>query len=327
MNKDSSIFIAGHNGMVGSALLKRLRAEGYRNLILKERNELDLTKQPDVLSFFDQKRPEYVFLAAAKVGGIFANDTYPAEFIYQNLMIEANVVHAAYKSGVKKLLFLGSSCIYPKYAMQPLKEEYLLTGKVEPTNEAYAIAKIAGLEMCKAYNRQYGTQFISVMPTNLYGPHDNFDPETSHVLPAMIHKFHSAKINKTPGDNGNTVVSLWGTGSPKREFLHADDLADACLFLVRLNNEALYRVVPFPDLVVNIGVGQDITINELANLIGQTVGYVGSIRWDESKPDGTPRKLLDVSKIHSLGWQHRINLREGISMTYQWYLNNHLKKS
>lgn len=305
MNKSSSIFVAGHNGLVGSALVKKLTQEGYSNLLLSTRSELNLEVQQEVDDFFTKKRPEYVFLAAAKVGGILANNNYPAEFIYSNLMIQSNIINAAYKYGVKKLLFLGSSCIYPKLAPQPLKEEYLLTGLLESTNESYAIAKIAGIKMCEAYNRQYNTNFISVMPTNLYGPNDNFDLETSHVLPAMIRKFHDAKINNS------AKVCLWGTGHPKREFLHVDDLAEACLFL--MNNNSVFPVI-------NIGTGEDVTIKELANLISKVIDYKGEVIWDETKPDGTPRKVLDVGIIHSLGWKHKIDLKSGIMSTYEWYL-------
>jgi len=307
MDKFAKIYVAGHTGLVGSALLRKLRQEGYENIITRTSKELDLRKQDEVLKFFEQEKPEYVFLAAAKVGGILANNTYPAEFIYDNLMIEANIIHSAYLTGVKKLLFLGSSCIYPKYAPQPIKEEYLLDGKLEPTNEPYAIAKIAGIKMCQAYNRQYGKNFISVMPTNLYGPNDNFDLQNSHVLPALIRKFHEAKVNNSP------KVVLWGTGTPKREFLHVDDLADACLYLMRTYNDSE---------IINIGVGQDISIKDLANLVKSIVGYTGEIRWDTSKPDGTPRKILDVSKLKALGWEAKISLEEGIKSTYQWYLEN-----
>lgn len=311
MNKSSLIFIAGHGGLVGSALVRKLQANGYTNLLLKTRDELNLEVQQDVMAFFAKWRPEHVFLAAAKVGGIFANNTYPAEFIYNNLMIQTNIIHAAYKFGVKSLLFLGSSCIYPKFAPQPLKEEYLLTGELEPTNESYAIAKITGIKMCEAYNRQYGTKFISVMPTNLYGPNDNFDLETSHVLPAMICKFHEAKINAAP------KILLWGTGLPRREFLHVDDLAKACLFLMNIGGEKLSL-----NQITNVGTGEDITIKELAELISKVVGYHGEIMWDSSKPDGTSRKILDVTKIHSLGWKHEISIEQGILATYQWYLCN-----
>ena len=305
MNKDNKIYVAGHNGMVGSAIIRKLKAEGYRNIIFKTSSELDLTRQKDVENFFELEKPDYVFLAAAKVGGIHANNTYSADFIYNNLLIEANVIDSSYKTGVTKLLFLGSSCIYPKMAPQPIKEEYLLGGYLEPTNEAYAIAKIAGLKMCEYYNRQYGTNFISAMPTNLYGPNDNYDLQNSHVFPALIRKFHEAKIN------GAKEVVIWGTGTPKREFLHVDDLADACLFLM-LNYEE--------NETVNVGTGKDISILELAQLIAEIVGYNGSIVNDTSKPDGTPRKLLDVSKLHNLGWEAITSLREGTETTYRRFL-------
>ena len=307
MEKDSKIYVAGHRGMVGSAIVRRLTKDGYTNLILRTRQELDLLDQQAVQQFFEQERPEYVFLAAAKVGGILANNTYRAQFIYENLQIQNNIIHSAYRYGVKKLLFLGSSCIYPKMAPQPIKEEYLLTGPLEPTNEPYAIAKIAGIKMCEAYNAQYGTNFISTMPTNLYGPHDNFDLQTSHVLPALIRKFHEAKVNHRP------YVEIWGTGTPRREFLHVDDLADACVFLMQHYNDSQF---------VNVGVGEDISIKELALLIQDIVGYQGELRFDTSKPDGTPRKLLDVSRLHALGWKARIPLREGIRQTYQWFLEH-----
>ncbi len=307
MEKDSKIYVAGHRGMVGSAIVRRLTKDGYTNLILRTRQELDLLDQQAVQQFFEQERPEYVFLAAAKVGGILANNTYRAQFIYENLQIQNNIIHSAYRYGVKKLLFLGSSCIYPKMAPQPIKEEYLLTGPLEPTNEPYAIAKIAGIKMCEAYNAQYGTNFISTMPTNLYGPHDNFDLQTSHVLPALIRKFHEAKVNHRP------YVEIWGTGTPRREFLHVDDLAGACVFLMQHYNDSQF---------VNVGVGEDISIKELALLIQDIVGYQGELRFDTSKPDGTPRKLLDVSRLHALGWKARIPLREGIRQTYQWFLEH-----
>ena len=299
------IFVAGHRGLVGSAIVRRLERGGYRNLILATRSELDLTDQAAVRSFFEARRPDRVILAAAKVGGIMANSTCPADFIYQNLAIEVNIIHEAWRAGVKKLLFLGSSCIYPKLAPQPLKEEYLLTSSLEPTNEAYAIAKIAGLKMCEYYNRQYGARFISVMPTNLYGPGDNFDLETSHVLPAMIRKFHEAK------ERGDRSVTLWGTGTPRREFLYVDDLADACVFLLE-NYES-------PEFV-NVGTGTDITIAGLAELVRHTVGFEGGVLWDDTKPDGTPRKLLDVSRMKELGWSAAIALEEGLKRTYEWYV-------
>ncbi len=306
MNKDSKIFVAGHRGLVGSALVRLLEKAGYHNLILRTHTELDLLDQHAVRAFFEKEKPEYVFLAGAKVGGIMANKTYPADFIRENLTIELNVVEASHKNEVKKLLFLGSSCIYPRLAPQPIKEEYLLTSELEPSNRAYAIAKIAGIVMCESYNKQYGTNFISVMPTNLYGPNDNFDLETSHVLPAMLRKFDEAKKRKEPS------VTMWGTGSAKREFLHVDDLADACLFLMNTYDESD---------IVNIGTSEDLSIKELAEQIRSTVGYQGDIVWDDSKPDGTPRKLLDVSKLHALGWRHRTSLVEGLKTTYEWYVN------
>lgn len=310
MDKRSKIYVAGHRGLVGSALKRKLESKDYSNLIFRTHRELDLTNQQAVNEFFELEKPEYVFLAAAKVGGILANNSYPAEFIYQNLMIEANVIHASYKYGVKKLLFLGSSCIYPKLAPQPLKEEYLLTGPLEETNEAYAIAKIAGIRLCKHYNQQYRTNFISVMPTNLYGPNDNFDLETSHVMPALIRKFHDAKVKNEP------EVIIWGTGKPYREFLHVDDMADACVYLMEnFNTDDIGEFV-------NIGVGKDITIGELAELIKEIVGFKGSIKKDLSKPDGTPQKLLDITKLSSLGWSAKILLRTGIEQTYEWYQNH-----
>ncbi|MEC4686381.1 MAG: GDP-L-fucose synthase [Nitrospirota bacterium] len=316
MLKSSRIYVAGHRGLVGSAIVRRLQSEGYTDIITRTHSELDLARQAEVEEFFKKERPEYVFLAAAKVGGIIANNTYPAEFIYTNLMIQTCMLHAAYLSGVKKLVFLGSSCIYPKFAPQPMKEEYLLTGVLEPTNEPYAVAKIAGIKMCQAYNRQYGTNFISVMPTNLYGPNDNFDLETSHVLPAMIRKFHEAKsIEPTPPASNLQPVVLWGTGSPRREFLHVDDLADACLFIMEN-----YDIKPGIDpALINIGTGKDITIKELAEIIKETVGFKGGITWDTTRPDGTPRKLLDVTKLKSLGWNPQITLKQGIKQTYDWY--------
>lgn len=304
MNKDSKIFVAGHRGLVGSAIVRALQKDGFTNLILRAREELDLTDQHAVAEFFAQEKPAYVFLAAAKVGGIMANKTYPADFIQQNLTIQNNIIHSAYIHKTKKLLFLGSSCIYPKLCPQPIKEEYLLTGELEPTNKAYAIAKIAGIIECQSYNEQCGTNFISLMPTNLYGPHDNFDLENSHVLPAMIRRFHEAKITKNPR------VTLWGTGSAMREFLHVDDLANASLFLMQNYNDSS---------IVNIGTGEDVSIKELAEKIKDAVGYDGEIVWDTTKPDGTPRKLLDVSKLHSLGWKHSISLDDGIASTYKWF--------
>ena len=309
MNYNSKIYIPGHRGMAGSAIHRNLESRGYNNLITRTHSELDLTNQQAVNNFFEAERPEYVFLAAAKVGGILANSTYPAEFIYENIMIEANVIHAAYTTGVEKLLFLGSSCIYPGLAPQPLKEEYLLTGELEVTNEAYAVAKIAGIRMCKHYNQQYGTNFISVMPTNLYGPNDNYDLETSHVMAALIRKFHEAKMNNAP------QVVVWGTGTPRREFLHVDDMADACVYLMENYNAS--DIGEF----VNIGLGEDVTIKELAELIGEIVGYNGEIVYDIKKPDGTPQKLLDISRLHGLGWEARISLGDGIKQAYEWYIS------
>ncbi len=343
MQKNERIFVAGHKGLVGSAIVKKLQSEGYSNLVLRSHQELDLRRQAEVETFLKAEKPEYVFLAAAKVGGILANNTYPAEFIYENLLIETNVIHSSYEAGVRKLLFLGSSCIYPRACAQPMKEEYLLSGQLEPTNEPYAIAKIAGIRMCQSYNRQYGTRFISVMPTNLYGPGDNFDLETSHVLPALIRKFHEAKLEelevggrrleakhgrenealtlkrsapltsseRSERSSPGSFVTLWGTGTPRREFLHVDDLADACVFLMNHYEDSE---------IINIGVGKDISISELADLIKDIVGFKGTIRYDRTKPDGTPRKLLDVSKLRALGWQPKISLREGIERTYRWYV-------
>lgn len=308
MNFEDKIYVAGHKGLVGSAIVKRLRKLGYCNLILRTSRQLDLRNQYAVEEFFEAEKPEYVFLAAAKVGGIYANNTYPAEFIHDNLAIQLNVIHCSYRFGVKKLLFLGSSCIYPKFAPQPMKEDHLLTGELETTNEPYAIAKIAGIKMCESYNRQYGTNYLSVMPTNLYGPNDNFDLENSHVLPALIRKFHEAKVNS------KHYVDIWGTGSPRREFLFVDDLADACVFL--LENYDYKDVAPF----INIGVGEDLTIKELAELIGEIVGFEGELRFDPSKPDGTPRKLLDVSKLYALDWRARTSLEEGIRKTYDAFV-------
>lgn len=305
MEKNSKIFIAGHRGMVGSAIVRKLGHEGYNNLLLKTRKELDLENQAAVHEFFRIEKPDYVFLAAAKVGGIHANNTLRADFIYSNLMIESNIIHAAYQSSVKKLMFLGSSCIYPKMAPQPLKEEYLLTGPLEPTNEPYAVAKIAGIVMCESFNRQFNTNFISVMPTNLYGPNDNYDLQNSHVLPALIRKFHEAKILNNP------AVTLWGSGSPRREFLYVEDLADACYFLMQNYNG---------NEIVNIGTGEDITIKELGETVKSIVGFEGIIEWDSGKPDGTPRKLMDVSRLHEMGWKHKVELAEGIRLAYEDFL-------
>lgn len=305
MHKDAKIYVAGHRGMVGSAIVRDLKQKGYTNIIGKTSKELNLIRQEEVERFFEKEKPAYIFLAAAKVGGIHANNTYPAEFIYNNLMIETNIIHSAYLHDAKKLLFLGSSCIYPKLAPQPLKEEYLLTGLLEPTNEAYALAKISGIELCKFYRRQYGCDFISAMPTNLYGINDNFDLETSHVLPALIRKFHEAKVN------GDKEVIIWGTGKPKREFLYVDDLADACVHL--MNNYSA-------EMHVNVGTGKDLEILELANMIKDVVGFGGMITNDLSKPDGTPRKLLDISLLRSTGWRHQTSLKDGLEKVYKWYL-------
>jgi GDP-L-fucose synthase len=321
MRKDAKIYVAGHRGLVGSAILRNLVANDYTNLVLRSHEELDLIETDEVQAFFNLERPEYVFLSAAKVGGIWANSTFPAEFIYDNLMIQTNVIHAAYRFGVKKLLFLGSSCIYPRDCPQPIKEEYLLSGKLEQTNEPYAIAKIAGIKMCQAYNHQYGTRFVCAMPTNLYGPGDSFDLENSHVLPALIRKFHEGKAHEESGLASQGMakpVTIWGTGNPRREFLHVDDFADALLFIMQ--HQERYELI-------NIGVGKDISIRELGNLIRKIIGYEGDVQFDQTKPDGTPRKLLDVSRLKGLGWQSKIPLEEGISRTYQWYLNKELKKT
>jgi len=307
MEKGDKIYVAGHRGLVGSAIVRRLQADGYDNLLLRTSKELDLREQAAVRAFFAAEKPDYVILAAARVGGILANDTYPAEFIYDNLMMEVNIVDAAHQHNTRKLLALGSTCIYPRMAPQPLKEEYLLTGPLEPTNEWYAVAKIAGIKLCQAYRRQYGCSFIAAMPTNLYGPGDNFNLEKSHVLPALIRKFHAAK------ENGEASVTLWGTGKPLREFLHVDDLADACLFLLENYDD---------EEIVNIGVGEDLSVAELAGIVRDVVGFEGEIVYDVSRPDGTPRKLVDVSKINSLGWRARIGLPEGVAQTYQWFLDN-----
>ncbi|MDP4215087.1 MAG: GDP-L-fucose synthase [Bacteroidota bacterium] len=308
MQPNDKIYVAGHRGMVGSAICRALAAKGFTNLVTRTSDELDLRNQAAVDGFFEKERPDLVFLAAAKVGGILANNTYRAEFLYENLMIESHIIHAAYRCGVKKLMFLGSSCIYPKEAPQPLKEEYLLTGPLEPTNEPYAIAKIAGIKLCDAYRAQYGCNFISVMPTNLYGPNDNYDLQNSHVLPALIRRFHEARLNAAPS------VVLWGSGRPRREFLHADDLADACLFLVQHYDQ---------EGLVNIGTGVDLEIKELALLVKKIVGYEGEITHDLTKPDGTMRKLMDVSKLHGMGWTHRIGLEEGIRQAYADFRSQH----
>ncbi len=306
MNLNAKIYIAGHRGMVGSAIVRCLHSQGYNNLIVRTSSELDLRNQQSVFDFFESQKPEYVFLAAAKVGGIMANNIYRADFLYENLQIQNNIIHAAYLNKVTKLMFLGSSCIYPKLAKQPLQEESLLTGLLEETNEPYAIAKIAGIKMCESYRRQYGCNFVAVTPTNLYGPNDNYDLQNSHVLPAMIRKFHEAKIKNKP------QVELWGTGAPLREFMHADDMAAACVYLMQTYNEEAF---------VNIGVGNDVTIKQLAETIKDIVGYSGSISWNTDKPNGTPRKLMDVSRLHALGWRHRYELFEGITDTYQDFLN------
>lgn len=313
----SRIFVAGHTGLVGSAILRRLNECGYDNLLVCRHEELDLTDARAVREFFQSKRPAYVFLAAAKVGGILANDSYPAEFIQQNLAIQTNVIHEAWQAGVGQLLFLGSSCIYPRDCPQPIKEEYLLTGPLEATNRPYAVAKIAGVEMCWDYNRQYETRFVAAMPTNLYGPGDNFDLENSHVLPALIRKFHAAKTNAEP------VVVVWGSGTPRREFLHVDDVADACVFLMGLPDESFdsFFTSSLPPLI-NIGCGEDLTISELVQLVKDVVGYQGEVEWDNSKPDGTPRKLLDSSRLTGLGWKMKTPLTEGIRSTYEWFLDN-----
>ena len=308
LEKTSKIYIAGHRGMVGSAIHRKLKKEGFTNLITRTSSELDLRDQQEVKAFFEREKPDYVFLAAAKVGGIVANNTYRADFLYENLCIQNNVIHQSYLNNVKKLMFLGSSCIYPKLAPQPLKEEYLLTGLLEETNEPYAIAKIAGIKMCDAYRDQYNCNFVSVMPTNLYGYNDNYHPQNSHVLPALIRKFHEAKVN------GTAEVNIWGSGSPMREFLFADDLADACYFLMDAYNESH---------LINIGTGEDLTIKDLALLIKKVIGFDGELTFDSSKPDGTPRKLMDVTKLHSLGWKHQVDLEQGIRLAYQDFLEKH----
>jgi GDP-L-fucose synthase len=316
VEQSSKIYIAGHSGLVGSAIVRRLKALGYSNLLFRPRRLLDLTDQRQVQQLFAEECPEYVFLAAAKVGGILANDTYPGDFFGQNIRIQTNVIHEAYRAGVKRLLFLGSSCIYPKFAPQPIKEEYLLTGPLEETNRAYAVAKIAGIEMCWSYNRQYGTRFIAAMPTNLYGEGDRYDLQSSHVIPAMIRKLHEAKLD------GADQVVLWGTGTPQREFLHSDDAADACIFLMNLSNGEADLILAdrMTHAVINIGCGKDLTIRELSELIASVVDFRGEINFDSSKPDGTPRKLLDISRLAALGWTPHISLRDGLTMTYRHYL-------
>lgn len=325
MNRESKIYVAGHRGLVGSAIMRQLAAQGYTNIITRTHAELNLTNQEATSSFFEIERPEYVFLAAAKVGGIHANDTYPAEFISMNLMIQTNVIHSAYKAGVKRLLFLGSSCIYPRDCPQPIKEEYLLTGPLEATNRPYALAKIAGIEMCWSYNRQYGTQYLAVMPTNLYGPGDNYHPENSHVIPALIRRFHEAKINNSPN------VTIWGTGKPRREFLYSDDMADACVFLMNLSTDKFSDLLGsdesqtgiFMPPVVNIGCGEDLTIRELAETVRSVVGFSGDIVFDTTKPDGTPRKLLDVSRLTGANWRWNVELYQGLEFSYQDFQKNY----
>lgn len=315
MDKNSKIYIAGHGWLVGSAIKRKLESLGYTNIVYRTKEELDLLNQNQVQDFFETTKPEFVFLAAAKVGGILANRDYPADFIYENLQIQNNIIHQSYLSGVKKILFLGSSCIYPKLAPQPMKEEYLLTGPLESSNEPYAIAKIAGIKMCQSYNRQYGTNYIACMPTNLYGPNDNFDLTSSHVLPAMIRKFHEAKVN-----NSDSVI-LWWDGSPMREFLYIDDMAEACIHIMNTFNPTK-KQNETGDIFVNIGTGKDVTIKELALTIQKIVWYEWEITWDTSKPNGTPRKLLDVSKLSEMGWKYSVNLEEGITISYEWYLGN-----
>lgn len=318
MNKNSKLYIAGHSGMVGSAIHRKFISEGYKHIIKRELNELDLRKQIEVENFFNEEKPEIVIVAAAKVGGILANNTYRAEFLYENLMIESNIIHSAYLNGVKKLIFLGSSCIYPKLAPQPLKEEYLLSDYLEYTNEPYAIAKIAGIKLCENYYKQYGSNFYSVMPTNMYGPNDNYNLETSHVLPALIRKFHDAKNNPI-----NPTVTIWGSGTPKREFLYVEDLADALYYLIeKIDAKDLYD----NGLThINIGTGEDLTISELAAIVKKITGFEGVVVYDSSKPDGTPRKLLDVTRLHNLGWKHKTSLEDGIRLAYKWFLENGIR--
>lgn len=316
MDRSSRIYVAGHRGLVGSAIARKLEASGYSNVLGRTSSELDLRRQEQVEAFFEEERPEYVFLAAAKVGGIVANSSLPADFIYDNLMIQSNIIRSSFEYSVKRLLFLGSTCIYPKLALQPMKEEYLLTAPLEPTNEPYAVAKIAGITLCRSCNRQYGTSYLAAMPTNLYGPNDNFDLQSSHVLPALIRKFHEAKESKA------SAVTVWGSGSPLREFLHVDDLAEACLFLMNLPEEKYQPLLDDPNApaLVNVGSGEEISIRDLALLIKKVVGYEGELTFDASKPDGTPRKLSDVSRINGFGWRSRIGLEEGVRGVYEWYL-------
>lgn len=318
MQIDAKIFVAGHRGMVGSAIVRALQEAGYNNLLLRSRTELDLCNQSAVETFFSEHRPEYVFLAAARVGGIIANSSYKGEFIHDNLMIQNNIIHNSWITSVKRLLFLGSTCIYPKFAPQPMKEEHLLTGPLEPTNDAYAIAKIAGICQCRSYNQQYGTRYLSAMPNNLYGPNDNFDLEKSHVLPAMIRKFHEAKLR------GDETVTIWGTGTPLREFLQVDDLAAACVFLMNLDDTRYVALLndPVAPALINVGSGQEMSIRDLALLVQDVVGFTGTLVFDTDKPDGTPRKLADSSRIHELGWRHTVELRDGIAGAYRWFLEN-----
>jgi GDP-L-fucose synthase len=319
MQADAKIYVAGHRGMVGAAIVRRLNSAGFHNIIQKNSSELDLRDQAAVAAFFEAERPEYVYLAAARVGGIIANSTRKGEFIYDNLMIQSNIIHQAWKTGVKKLLFLGSTCIYPKFAQQPIKEEYLLSGPLEPTNDAYAIAKIAGITMCRSYNQQYGTRFLSAMPNNLYGPGDNYDPVGSHVLPALIRRFHEARLAAAP------EVTIWGTGSPLREFMHVDDLADASVFLMGLDEQRYQELLDYPaaPALINIGSGQEISIANLARMVKGIAGFEGNLAFDTTKPDGTPRKLADSSRLHALGWKHRIELEDGVRGAYGWFIEQH----
>jgi GDP-L-fucose synthase len=318
MRTDSKIFVVGHRGMVGSAIVRILQYQGYSNLLLRSRVALDLCDQQQVTTFFREEQPEYIFMAAARVGGIIANSSYKGEFIHDNLMIQNNIIHNSWLCGVKRLVFLGSTCIYPKFAPQPMKEEYLLTGALEPTNDAYAVAKIAGIYQCRSYNQQYDTKYLSVMPNNLYGPNDNFNLEKSHVLPAMIRKFHEAK------QRGDASVTIWGSGTPLREFLQVDDLAAACLFLMNLDDNRYDALLndPVAPALINVGSGQEISINDLALLVRDVVGFTGTLVFDMDKPDGTPRKLADSSRIHALGWKHTIELRDGIDAAYRWFLEH-----
>lgn len=315
MNKEAKIYVAGHRGLVGSAFLRKLESDGFTNILVRTHKELDLLDQKEVADFFKKEKPEFVILVAAKVGGIHANNTYPAQFIYENLQIQNNIIHHSYLNNVKKLLFFGSSCIYPRECPQPIKEEYLLSGYLEPTNEPYAIAKIAGIKMCQSYNRQYGTNFIAVMSTNLYGENDNFDLKNSHVLPALMRKFHEAK------QNGSDEVEVWGSGTPRREFLHVDDMADGCLFLMENYNPSKEQNEA-GEIFMNLGVGEDVTIRELVEIVIETVEYKGKVSWNASKPDGTPQKLLDVDRMANIGWKSKICLKEGIKLTYKWFLDN-----